>query len=338
MARAEAVAARLPVDVDVEHLLTVRAELAGLASRGRTSAGGSCRLLPAEDGWVAVNLARLADVEALPAVVEAPVDGPADADPWSTAARFVADRPALAAADRFQLLEVPAAALGDPRVDAARHVVVDQLGEPAPAVPRTGLVVDLSAMWAGPLCTHLLGRAGHAVVKVESVDRPDGARAGNADFFTWLHEGHEQVTLDLRTVDGRAALTELLDRADVVVESSRPRALAQLGVTPEAFLGSRPGRTWVSITGYGRTGPDASRVAFGDDAAVAGGLVARDERGDPFFCGDAVADPLSGLVAAAAAWDARAAGGGRLVAVAMAAVARALAGERERAAILSKLS
>lgn len=322
MARAEAAAATLPVEVDVEHLLTVRAELAGLESRGRTSAGGSCRLLPTVDGWVAVNLARPSDVEALPAVVQ----GPIDADPWSTVERFVADQPARAAADRFQLLEVAAAALDDPRVDGSRHLVVDPLGEPAADDPR--LVVDLSAMWAGPLCAHLLGRGGLHVVKVESVHRPDGARAGDAHFFTWLHEGHDEVTVDLRSADGRASLAALLDRADVVVESSRPRALEQLGFTPAAFLGSRAGRTWVSITGYGRTGDDASRVAFGDDAAVAGGLVARDEQGDPVFCGDAVADPLSGLVAAAGAFDAIAAGGGRLVAVALAGVARALSCER----------
>ena len=51
---------------------------------------------------------------------------------------------------------------------------------------------------------------------------------------------------------------------------------------------------WVSITGYGRDGPAAQRVAFGDDAAVAGGLIGGD-RTDPVFCADAVADPLAGL-------------------------------------------
>ena len=60
---------------------------------------------------------------------------------------------------------------------------------------------------------------------------------------------------------------------------------------------------WVSITGHGRTGADRDRVAFGDDAAVAGGLVVHDDRG-PCFCADAVADPLAGLVAAAACLDA----------------------------------
>jgi hypothetical protein len=77
---------------------------------------------------------------------------------------------------------------------------------------------------------------------------------------------------------------------------------------------------WLSITGHGRAA--GGRVAFGDDAAVAGGLVA----GGPWFCADAVADPLSGLTAAVAVLEQLRAGGGALVDVSMAAVAAACAG------------
>ena len=70
MQRARVVAGELPVPVDLDTLVTRRAEILGLRSNGRTSAGGSCRLLPAADGWVAVNLARASDIEALPAVLE----------------------------------------------------------------------------------------------------------------------------------------------------------------------------------------------------------------------------------------------------------------------------
>ena len=59
---------------------------------------------------------------------------------------------------------------------------------------------------------------------------------------------------------------------------------------------------WLSITGYGRDAGARERVAFGDDAAVAGGLVVGDD-GDPCFCADAVADPLTGLTAALATLD-----------------------------------
>jgi crotonobetainyl-CoA:carnitine CoA-transferase CaiB-like acyl-CoA transferase len=188
------------------------------------------------------------------------------------------------------------------------------------------LVVDLSAMWAGPLCARLLGLAGMRVIKVESVWRPDGARAGDPRFFDWLHGGHASVGLDLTTSGGRAALAQLVAAADVVIESSRPRALAQLGIDAEATVGARPGVTWVSITGHGREGTAGRRVAFGDDAAVAAGLVAHDDQDRPVFCGDAIADPITGLSAAVGALSSVAAGGGHLVDVPMVgAVAAAMA-------------
>jgi crotonobetainyl-CoA:carnitine CoA-transferase CaiB-like acyl-CoA transferase len=111
----------------------------------------------------------------------------------------------------------------------------------------------------------------------------------------------------------------------VVVAASRPRALASLGLDPVAWVatGARP-RVWLSITGYGWTGPGANRVAFGDDAAVAGGLVVWDERG-PCFCADAVADPLTGLVGAARVLDALVAGRSELVDLSMARVAAGFA-------------
>ncbi|WUO25361.1 CoA transferase [Streptomyces sp. NBC_00287] len=152
--------------------------------------------------------------------------------------------------------------------------------------------------------------------------RPDGARAGNRRFYDWLHAGHESVAVDFTTSEGRGALADLIRAADVIIEASRPRALAQLGLAPER-LDHRAGKVWVSITGYGRTHPD--RVAFGDDAAVAGGLVGRSADGEPVFCADAVADPLTGVVAALGAMGALACGGGRLIDVSMRDVAAAFA-------------
>jgi crotonobetainyl-CoA:carnitine CoA-transferase CaiB-like acyl-CoA transferase len=107
------------------------------------------------------------------------------------------------------------------------------------------------------------------------------------------------VALDLDEPGGRAALRALVRAADVVIEASRPRALESLGVGAETVMTDRRPRTWVRITGHGRTA-GANRVAFGDDAAVAGGLVAWDAHG-PVFAGDAIADPLTGLFAAAPA-------------------------------------
>jgi crotonobetainyl-CoA:carnitine CoA-transferase CaiB-like acyl-CoA transferase len=159
--------------------------------------------------------------------------------------------------------------------------------------------VDLSALWAGPLVASLLGRGGARVVKVESADRPDGARRGDAAHYRSLNGGKASVVLDLSSTAGRRRLAGLVDRADVVVTASRPRALDQLGLDPGSARSDGAPRVWLSVSGYG-TGPgSADRVAFGDDAAAAGGLVVWDGAG-PCFCADAVADPATGLAATAA--------------------------------------
>lgn len=306
----------LPVDVASE--LFLRAELAGYPQPTRTSANGSCHLLPTTDGWAAVNLARPDDIAALPALyallgADVPDSAPPLAGLREAARRSTAEQVASAA----QLLSVPAARLGAVR-DGGRAVVGVRHGEPR-VRPLSGLhVVDLSALWAGPLCARLLGRLGARVTKVESTTRPDGARRGSPEFYRWLHEGHASRAVDFAS----GALPAVVAEADVVIEGSRPRALRRLGVVAEDFLAARPGRLWIGITGYGR---DDDRVAFGDDAAVAGGLTGRDAAGRPVFVGDAIADPVTGIVAARAAVQALAEGGGHLLSVAMANCAAALA-------------
>jgi crotonobetainyl-CoA:carnitine CoA-transferase CaiB-like acyl-CoA transferase len=82
----------------------------------------------------------------------------------------------------------------------------------------------------------------------------------------------------------------------------------------------RDGRVWLRITGHGADGERANWVAFGDDAAVSGGLVGG-TGGDPVFCGDAIADPLAGLHAALTVAESLGRGGGELIELSMAAVA-----------------
>jgi hypothetical protein len=321
--RVEALVEQLAVDVDASVLISGRAALLGWRRAGRTSANGTCRLLDAGDGWITVNLARPSDEDAVEAIV-----GRVDVDDaWRAledAARALGGDELVA---RAQLLGVPAARLPVRPVDAAPWRLVDA-GPRRPAQPDALLVVDLSALWAGPVCAHLLGRAGARVIKVESTRRPDGARAGAPGFFDWMHAGHESVALDFGTSSGRAALARLVERADVVIEASRPRALQQLGIDVAAIVARNPGRTWVSITGYGREAP--GHVAFGDDAAVAGGLVAYDDDGAPVFAGDAIADPIAGLCAAVAALRAVRDGGGVIVDVSMRDAAAHVAGVPSR--------
>lgn len=201
-----------------------------------------------------------------------------------------------------------------------------RVGERSPDARLDGaLVVDLSSLWAGPSCARLLGLGGARIRKVESTTRPDGSRAGDPDFHRWLHEGHEEVAFDFADAAGRAALVAVLHEADVVIEGSRPRAFDRLGIDPAEFVAKRPGTVWLSITGYGRCGPWRDRVAFGDDAAVAGGLVATDQDGSPAFVGDAIADPLTGVTAAALVAGAVRSGGGVHIDIALREVARSAA-------------
>lgn len=304
LTRARAVAARLPIAVDAAELLAGRAALQGLTRRGRISAGGASRLLATRDGWCALTLSRPDDVAAVPALLEADVP----TDPWPAVEAWARDRPAADVAGRARLLDLPAAVLGEHTGTAVTRTALG----PAADVGDL-LVVDMSSMWAGPLCGQLLGRAGATVVKVESLRRPDGTRTGTPEFFDWMNSGKLSYAVDFADA---APLRALLGVADVVIQSSRPRALARRGLGP-SDVPVRAGRVWLRITGYGATGEPADRVAFGDDAAVAGGLVGA----GPVFCADAVADPLTGLHAAVQVVESLRTGGGDLLDVAMAGVA-----------------
>jgi hypothetical protein len=311
-------------------LLGERAALSNLSRRGDISCGGSTRLVRAADGWLAVSLARTDDIAALPAWLESSVP---DTDPWATVTEAVAVQSASVLDQRAALLGLPIAALASvpPPDDPAFGLPIT-----ARPVARAGgpllditeaTVIDLSSLWAGPLCGQLLADAGARVIKVESTGRPDGARGGPSSFFDLLNGQKRSVVLDLHSPAGRRDLRRLIAAADVVIESARPRALEQLGIDAAEVLAQAPGpRVWASITSHGRRGTDRERVGFGDVAAVGGGLATHDAQG-PCFIGDAVTDPLTGLVAAAAVLEALAAGGHWLIDAAMAPLAATVAGE-----------
>jgi hypothetical protein len=307
-------------------LLGERAALMGLWRRGATSCGGSCRLLPCAGEFLAVSLPRDEDMEMVAAWLEletVPTTAPAV---WSAVAESIRRADPLALTERAHLLGLPIARVGeaaDPRQRRRAAVVSTRLGDAPPRPDVTGtLVIDLSALWAGPLCGDLLARSGATVVKVESTQRPDGARRGARAFYDLLNADKQSVALDLHTPGGVRILRALAQRADVVIEASRPRALAQFGLHAEDLVSAGGPQIWVSITGHGRAG---NQVAFGDDAAAAGGLVTHTDNG-PLFCVDAVADPLTGLAAANACLDALRAGGHWLLDVSMAAVCAEMAG------------
>ncbi len=278
-------------------LLGERAALAGFSRQAPRSVGGAFRALRSADGWLGLSLARPDDIALLPALTSGAVSD-ANSEPWSAISAWLADRELASVVAQARLLGLPAAPVPSGPAAVRRPPVLCSPGGPRdPSRRDAPLVVDLTSLWAGPLCAHLLGLAGARVVKVESRTRPDGARAGTPAFFDLLHAGHLSVALDFGAPGDLAALRRLLARANVVLEASRPRALRQLGLDAEEYVAS--GTIWASLTAYGRTGEDAQRIGYGDDVAAAAGLVAY--CGDvPYPVGDAIADPLAGAYAAAA--------------------------------------
>lgn len=308
------------VQADAAELLAGRAGLLGWGRAGRVSAGGASRLLAGADGWWALTLSRADDLDAVPALIESDC-----AEPWAAIAGWAARRPVAEVVERARLLDLPAAALGEA---VAAAPVLRRIGPAGPGRSLRGaLVVDLTSLWAGPLCGQLLARAGATVVKVESPSRPDGSRGGPRAFFDWMNAGKLSCALDFDR--DTAILAQMLAAADVVLEGSRPAALARRGLGPRDVPG-RPGRVWLQVTAHGA---DSGAIGFGDDAAVAGALVGRDEAGGPVFCADAIADPLTGIEAAAAVADSVARGGGELITVALAHVAAGYAALPERAPV-----
>jgi hypothetical protein len=308
-----AAAAGTPLDLDPLALLGERAAIAGFGwAGGRTSVGGAAHVVRAADGWVALNLPRAEDIDALPALL----DGDVAVGDWPGTVAAISTRTVATLRAGADLLGLPlgvwpgrGARDGDdrrqgrapfridgrvPRSPGARAPIAD-----APRVPavrdRPPLVVDLTSLWAGPLATSVLGDVGARVIKVEGAGRADGARRGPAAFFDLMNHGKESVVLDLTGAADIELLHRLIGRADVVVEASRPRVMDRLGLDPAAVV--RGGTTtWLAITGYGRAGTAANRVAFGDDAAFAAGCTVGDP---PRFVADAVADPIAGLYGAA---------------------------------------
>lgn len=245
-----------------------------------------CRVLHAADGAYAFNLARGDDRDLIPALTGR------SGDPWDALAHAIADEGGGAIYDRALSFHMPVARLGEAHEAIALDGEFD--GTPSAAGSR---VIDMSALWAGPLCAGLLARAGAEVLRIDSIGRPDPTPRVSPGLDRRINAGKRHLALDLRRAADRTRLLDRIAAADILVTSARPAALGRLGLTPEALFARHPRLIWVAVTAYGFSGRAAERVGFGDDCAVAGGLVAWRE-GRPELTGDAVADPLTGIEAA----------------------------------------
>lgn len=135
--------------------------------------------------------------------------------------------------------------------------------------PCAGIrVLDVTTMVTGPLCSQLLGDLGADVIKIETLfgDRSrwisPPSRDGLTGFFTQFNRNKRALTLDLKHDQGREVFLRLVRDADVVVENFRRGVMERLGIGYETLKAINPGLVYVSVSGYGETGPYADLPAY----------------------------------------------------------------------------
>ncbi|KZX21577.1 CaiB/BaiF CoA transferase family protein [Rathayibacter tanaceti] len=173
-----------------------------------------------------------------------------------------------------------------------------------PTAPLDGVkVLDLARVLAGPLCAAMLGDLGATVTKVELPGHGDDSRHftphqnGESTYFMLLNRGKRSITIDLKSEQGHALLLTLIEQADVLVENFRPGVTARLGIDWETVKAINPRLVYVSISGFGQTGPLSKRAAYDHIVQAMGGIMSVTgwADGPPTRIGDAVGDVVAGI-------------------------------------------
>ncbi len=173
--------------------------------------------------------------------------------------------------------------------------------------PLDGIrVLDLSRVLAGPYCTMMLADMGAEVVKIETPGSGDDTRQwgppfvqGESAYFLSLNRGKRSLTLNLKSAAGKRILERLIDRSDILVENFRPGTLDRLGFSYEVVSHRNPRMVYCSISGFGQTGPLASRPGYDLILQGEGGLMSLTGFPDrePTKVGVAIADIVAGMFA-----------------------------------------
>ena len=177
--------------------------------------------------------------------------------------------------------------------------------------PLDGIrVVDLTSMVSGPLATMMLGDQGADVIKVEAPgaggDHTRGAanrRGGMSASFLHNNRNKRSIVLDLKSEAGRAALLRIAARADVFVQNFRPGVVERLGVGEDAVRAVAPAVIYVSLSGFGETGPFAQKPVYDPLVQALSGLASVQAGSDdarPRLVRTILPDKLTGIVAAQA--------------------------------------
>ncbi|MEZ0351077.1 CaiB/BaiF CoA transferase family protein [Mycobacterium sp. pR1184] len=208
------------------------------------------------------------------------------------------------------------------------------------SLPLEGVrVIDFTRVLAGPHCTKHLLDLGAEVIKIEP-PRGDISRFAFprqdeiSGYYAQQNAGKRNLSIDLNVPEARAAVLQLCDTADVIVENFRPGALASFGLDYESVAVRNPAVVYASISGYGQTGPWRTRMAYAPTVQAEVGFTQNtlrqfgvdesDRRSDSLSHGDIYAGLHAAIAVLAALQQRRVTGVGRYVDVAMAAVLTSL--------------
>jgi CoA:oxalate CoA-transferase len=167
------------------------------------------------------------------------------------------------------------------------------------------LVLDFTHALSGPFCTMILGDLGARIIKVEP---PNGDEArqwgpfvnGRSAYFANVNRGKQSIVLDLKQPEGREVARRLAARADVLVENFRPAKLTSLGLGYSTLAEANPRLIYLSLSGFGQTGPYAERGAYDVIIQAMSGLmgITGPEGGQPTRVGASVGDTVPALFGA----------------------------------------
>jgi crotonobetainyl-CoA:carnitine CoA-transferase CaiB-like acyl-CoA transferase len=171
-------------------------------------------------------------------------------------------------------------------------------------------VLDLSRILAGPWATQMLADFGADVIKIEKPGEGDDTRGwgppfvkngdgsqGDAAYFQCANRGKRSVAIDMATQEGQSLIKDLAAKSDVVVENFKVGGLKKYGLDYESLSRNQPSLIYCSITGFGQTGPYASRAGYDFMIQGMSGLmsVTGAKEGGPTKAGVAVSDLFAGL-------------------------------------------
>lgn len=186
-----------------------------------------------------------------------------------------------------------------------------------PTGPLSGLrVLDLSRILAGPYCTQLLGDYGADIIKVERpglgddtrawgpayVTNSEGEATSESAYYLSSNRNKRSIAVDIATEEGATIVKKLVRHCDIMIENFKVDGLKKYGLDHGAILKQHPGLIYCSISGFGQTGPNASKLGYDLLVQACGGIMSLtgEADGEPMKVGVAVADVMCGMYASTA--------------------------------------